>query len=75
MPRTSLAAQTWLLARTDPIPTDAALDDPPRVHDWLPARVPGSIQRDLMAAGRLPDLYELLDLDDALRWVDESDWR
>ena len=64
----------WRLARAAAIAPDAPLDDPAQLHDWLPARVPGSIQRDLMAAGRLPDLYQLLDLDDTLRWVEESDW-
>ena len=41
---------------------------------WTPARVPGTIQRDLMNAGRLPDLYHLLSFDHVLRLVDESDW-
>jgi len=36
MPRTSLAARPWLLARTEPIPVDAPLDDPDRLSDWLP---------------------------------------
>ncbi len=56
MSLTSLSAHAWRLARTDPIPVDAPLDDPARLSDWLSARVPGSIQRDLMAAGRLPEL-------------------
>ena len=64
----------WRLARAAPIPPDAPLDDPARLSDWLPARVPGAIQRDLMAAGRLPNLYALLKLDETLRWVEESDW-
>ena len=74
MPLTPLSSRPWRLARADPIPVDAQLDDPDCLSDWLPARVPGSIQRDLMAAGRLPDLHDVLDLDEALRWVDESDW-
>ena len=74
MARLSLDEHVWRMARAAPIPIDAALDDPDRLSDWLPARVPGSIQRDLMAAGRLPDLHRELALDDVLRWVDESDW-
>ena len=66
--------QTWFLARARPIPMDAPLDDPAGLRDWLPANVPGSIQRDLMNAGRLPDLYAELNLDERLRRVDESDW-
>ncbi len=74
MSRTSLSPRAWRLARAAPIPANAPLDDPARFNDWLPARVPGSIQRDLMAAGRLPDLRQRLHLDDALQWVDASDW-
>ncbi len=69
-----LSANSWRLGRLAPMPVDAAftLSDP--LDGWMPARVPGSIQRDLMNAGRLPDLYHRLQLDDVLREVDESDW-
>ncbi|NOX61789.1 MAG: hypothetical protein GXP42_07570 [Chloroflexi bacterium] len=74
MPITRLHNLPWKLARVGRIPFDAALDDPAQAEDWLPASVPGAIQRDLMAAGLLPDLYRTLDLDEVLAWVDESDW-
>ena len=74
MPTLDLGSQPWFLARTARIDVDALLDDPAHLADWIPATVPGSIQRDLMRAGRLPDLYRELDLDTVLAWVDERDW-
>ncbi len=46
---------------------------PAGASEWLPGRVPGSIHRDLMALGRIPDPF----LDDHLSqvaWVAERDW-
>ena len=74
MPLHALADSSWQLARAHPLPLHAPLDDPGHLHDWLPARVPGSVQRDLMSANRLPDLYALIQLHEVLRWVNESDW-
>ena len=69
-----LTTQSWQLAAAARLPIDAPLDDPETLAGWIPAAVPGSVQRDLMAAGRLPDLYRTLDLDEALAAVDASDW-
>ncbi len=74
MPTLDLGSQPWYLAPTARIGIDASLDDPTRLDDWIPGTVPGSIQRDLMQAGRLPDLYNELDLDAVLHQVDEQDW-
>jgi len=74
MPTLDLGSRPWFLAPTSRIGINAPLDDPVRLDDWIPATVPGSIQRDLMQAGRLPDLYRELDLDVMLRRVDEQDW-
>jgi beta-mannosidase len=74
MPIHDLGSRPWFLASTSRISVKAALDDPVQLDDWIPATVPGSIQRDLMRAGRLPNLYQALDLDAVLDWVDESDW-
>jgi beta-mannosidase len=41
--------------------------------DWLPARVPGCIHTDLMAAGRIPDPFVRLNERD-VQWVGERDW-
>ncbi|MCO6452394.1 MAG: hypothetical protein J5I90_16565 [Caldilineales bacterium] len=74
MPHRSLSDLAWRLAAARRIPFDAPLDDPAKLADWIPARVPGTVQRDLMRAGRLPDLYNVLDLDETLAWVDDADW-
>jgi len=74
MPVLDLGSQPWFLAPTSRISIDAPLDDSARLDDWIPATVPGSIQRDLMQGGRLPNLYQELDLDAVLRQVDEQDW-
>jgi len=63
----------WLAASPRRAFTDP-LDDPGQLTDWIPASVPGCIQRDLMAAGRLPDLTRQLDLERVLAQVDASDW-
>ncbi|NOZ73103.1 MAG: hypothetical protein GXP38_14560, partial [Chloroflexi bacterium] len=69
-----LQANPWYLAATPRIPWHGPLDDPDDLSDWLPATIPGTIQRDLMAAGRLPNLYQLLDPDTVLNQVDDRDW-
>ena len=72
--RMALHDSPWRLAPAPAMPIHAPLDDPRQREDWLPARVPGSIHRDLMRAGRLPDLYALLDPEEALAWVHARDW-
>lgn len=69
-----LTTRQWELAASPRLPLDASLDGPATLVDWIAAKVPGSIQRDLMVAGRLPDLYRTLDLDPVLAGVDASDW-
>lgn len=70
----SLQANPWYLAATPRISWHSPLDNPNDLSDWLPATVPGTIQRDLMVAGRLPDLYQLLDPGNVLAEVDNRDW-
>jgi len=41
--------------------------------DWLPARVPGGVHPDLLAAGRIPDPF-LSDEELRVQWVAERDW-
>ncbi len=74
MPIHNLASLSWQLAPTARRGWADPLDDPQRLQDWLPARVPGTVQRDLMAAGRLPDLTGVLDLEAVLAEVDAQDW-
>ncbi len=40
---------------------------------WLPARVPGTVQQDLLAAGIIPDPYHNAD-EMQIQWVGEQDW-
>ncbi len=70
----NLNAYEWQFAAAPRRAWEAPLDDPAGLHDWIRATVPGSVQRDLMAAGRLPDLYQVLDLEEVLAGVDASDW-
>jgi beta-mannosidase len=42
-------------------------------EEWLPARVPGGVHLDLMAAGRIPDPF-VADNELRVAWVAESDW-
>ena len=42
-------------------------------HEWLPARVPGGVHTDLMAAGRIPDPFAF-DNEKRVQWVVESNW-
>jgi len=41
--------------------------------EWLPARVPGGVHTDLLAAGRIPDPF-VADNENRVQWVAESDW-
>ena len=40
---------------------------------WLPASVPGTVQQDLLAAGRIPDPFVGLN-ENLVQWVGECDW-
>jgi len=40
---------------------------------WLPASVPGVVQADLLALGRIPDPFQALN-EAAVQWVGETDW-
>jgi beta-mannosidase len=40
---------------------------------WLPAQVPGTVQTDLYAAGRIPDPYFRMNAHE-LEWVEKADW-
>ncbi|MCX7853703.1 MAG: hypothetical protein N2383_13120 [Caldilineales bacterium] len=74
MPTTDLAPLSWQFATAPRRGWADPLDDPQALTDWQPACVPGTVQRDLMAVGRLPDLTTVLDLETVLAWVDGQDW-
>ena len=41
--------------------------------EWLPAQVPGSVQTDLLALGRIPDPF-VADNELQVQWVTDRDW-
>ena len=70
-----LSGCDWLLgqAPAGAEPGDATWSELDRVAQWLPAQVPGNVRADLMAAGRLPDLYWNPAAGTGL-WVDDHCW-
>ena len=70
-PKTVRAFGTGWQVRIDP--ADPAARTHRRAARWLPARVPGSVQGDLLAAGLIPDPYVGLN-EAAVQWVGLTDW-
>jgi beta-mannosidase len=56
------------------VPGQAEAKEHPKAAAWLPARVPGTVQTDLIAAGVVPDPF-LADNEGAIQWVGLSDWQ
>src|SRR5687767_5935666 len=52
---------------------DANIYDLPDASEWLPATVPGNVRTDLLALGRIPDLFLGEQYQDGL-WVEGVDW-
>ncbi len=77
MPReiVDLNGDDWSLGRAPAgaRPESARGGELDQISDWLPARVPGNVQADLVAAGRLPDPNTALDAD-RLRQAGEETW-
>jgi beta-mannosidase len=69
-----LSTLRWQLGRAPRRPFRAApVDDRGAVREWLPARVPGDVRADLIAAGRIPPV----DTPEGIAagaWVDDYDW-
>ena len=42
-------------------------------HEWFPAKVPGCIHTDLLAAGKIPDPF-FRDNENAVQWIGETNW-
>jgi beta-mannosidase len=56
-------------------PNDAAASTAhPRSARWIAARVPGSVQQDLIAAGQVPDPFKGTN-EGAIQWVGLTDWQ
>jgi beta-mannosidase len=63
----------WELGEAPLQPAEFAGDDRSAVEEWLPARVPGNVQDDLLRAGRILDPYYGQNLADCA-WVGQRDW-
>ena len=69
-----LSALPWQFGRVERQPFGAQpVDDRASVAEWLPARVPGDVRADLIAAGRIPPV-ETPEGIAAGAWVDDYDW-
>lgn len=55
-------------------PGQAQARQHPKAVQWLPAKVPGAVQSDLIAAGLVPDPF-LRDNEAQIQWVGLSDWQ
>ncbi|RQW78912.1 MAG: hypothetical protein EHM79_21095, partial [Geobacter sp.] len=76
MPRRILDLSTlrWQFGRAERQPLGSQpVDDRASVAEWLPARVPGDVRADLIAAGRIPPV-ETPEGIAAGAWVDGCDW-
>ncbi len=72
-PRDAQPLTTGWQARIDPADTTAAKAHP-KAARWFAARVPGSVQQDLIAVGQVPDPY--VGLNEAqIQWVGLTDWQ
>lgn len=56
------------------VPGQAQAKEYPKAAAWLPAKVPGTVQTDLMAAGMVPDPF-VSNNEGAIQWVGLSDWQ
>ncbi len=69
-----LSARSWQMGAVARQPfSPAPVDDRGQVPEWLPARVPGDVRADLIAAGRIPPVESPAGLA-AGAWVDDCDW-
>jgi beta-mannosidase len=55
-------------------PADDAAEAHPKEAQWFPARVPGSVQQDLIAAGRVPDPFKGIN-EARIQWAGLTSWQ
>lgn len=55
-------------------PDDQAVKAHPKEAQWFPARVPGSVQQDLIAAGRVPDPFKGVN-EAPIQWAGLTSWQ
>ncbi len=69
-----LATAAWQMGQVRRQPfTPQPIDDRSAVAGWLPARVPGDVRADLLAAGRVSSLDTPGGIEQSA-WVDDHDW-
>ena len=56
------------------VPGQAQAKEHPKAAEWLPAKVPGTVQTDLMATGMVLDPF-VSNNEGAIQWVGLSDWQ
>lgn len=66
-----LLASNWQFKQRDP--AHPLADDFVTSEGWLPAYVPGTVQQDLLAAGRIQDPFIGLN-EEGVQWIGERDW-
>ncbi|WP_342658293.1 glycoside hydrolase family 2 protein [Sphingomonas sp. NY01] len=72
-PKSVVSLNEGWTVRIDPADA-AAANAHPREAKWLPARVPGTVQQDLIAARRVPDPFKGLN-EAAIQWVGRTGWQ
>src|SRR5688500_14297656 len=55
-------------------PADVAAQAHAKEAQWFPARVPGSVQQDLIAAGRVPDPFKGIN-EARIQWAGLTSWQ
>lgn len=71
-PRETLSLDGAWQVRIDP--ADQAAKAHPREAQWFPARVPGSVQQALIAAGRVPDPFKGIN-EAPIQWAGLTNWQ
>jgi beta-mannosidase len=72
MKQTLLLKEPWQIKQYDPKLPDRVLPD--SAGDWFPAAVPGAVQYDLAALGKLENPYSGTQAAFDSAWVAKSDW-
>lgn len=65
--------ENWRVAHLENLIPDGQIPDLTTL-DWIPAAVPQSIHYDLVAAGRIGNVYASLENMDKARWISHADW-
>ncbi len=72
-PRETVSLDGVWDVRIDPADAEAAKAHPKEAQ-WFPARVPGSVQQDLIAAGRVPDPFKGIN-EAPIQWAGLTNWQ